>query len=58
MKTCRNKECKQSNPQPLDCFAKKPRYKDGIYSQCNSCVNYKAAISRVKNPESINETYS
>ena len=38
MKACRNPDCKESNPQSLGNFAKKKRYKDGIYSRCRSCI--------------------
>lgn len=39
MKTCSNSKCSQSNPQPLDAFAKKVRNPDGLQRECRKCVS-------------------
>lgn len=37
IKSCSNLECQQENPQSIYSFRKAKRYKDGLYSWCNSC---------------------
>jgi len=51
MRNCSNPSCEQNNPQPLENFQKKPRYRDGIYPQCRSCVNRLSRDRRKNNPE-------
>ncbi len=57
MKICSNLTCQEVNPQSLDNFARKPKYKNGIYSQCRSCVNFKAIESRRLDPIKAKQKY-
>lgn len=54
MKTCSNPDCKQTNPQLLEQFKKKDRYKDGIYPRCKSCELIASRLTQTKNREQIN----
>jgi hypothetical protein len=37
MKNCSNKNCKETNPQPFNCFSKDKNRKDGLATQCRVC---------------------
>lgn len=51
MKTCTNKNCSQTNPQPLTNFPKNKSKKDGVNSRCLFCDRvYKKEFYR-NNPE-------
>lgn len=39
MKQCKNKNCKQVNPQSSEAFAKKVRNPDGLQNECRACVS-------------------
>jgi Recombination endonuclease VII len=51
LKICSRKDCDQVNPQSLENFKRKPKYKYGIYPQCKHCVNRLARERRKNNPE-------
>jgi Recombination endonuclease VII len=57
MKTCRNKDCSQINPQSFACFSLKTRYKDGFNTWCKSCVNRYNRDRTKNNPEQASEKY-
>jgi hypothetical protein len=38
VKSCNRKDCDQTNPQPLEAFAKKLRNPDGLQRECRACV--------------------
>lgn len=42
MKLCKNKSCKQDNPQTIDKFNKNSKSKDGLQAYCKSCHLEKA----------------
>ena len=52
MKWCSrsDKGCSQKNPQPISCFWKNKRTKDGLTSCCKSCRAYKIREVRVLPP--------
>ncbi len=61
MKVCKNPSCTQVNPQPLDQFKPKARYKDGLYSRCKTCdkaddAAYNAAYA-INNADKLSEKY-
>lgn len=56
-KACRNPNCSQLNPQPLDNFKRRKRYSEGYDSRCRSCTNEAASLWRNKNPEKLSEHY-
>jgi hypothetical protein len=66
MKSCKNPECPEVNPQPLDNFSKSARHKDGRLPDCKTCVkNYRAAVTAAKpkipctfNPCTNNKAYA
>lgn len=55
LKTCSNPKCVVQNPQAMDNFARKPRYKNGVYSRCRDCVNKTAVANRANNPKKAHE---
>ena len=54
MKTCKNPECKEQNPQPLDNFYNEKGMKDGKRSICKACKDAKTIEWRDKNPKAYN----
>ncbi len=52
MKNCTNINCKQQNPQSIDCFSLKSDKKDGRSSRCKSCIN-EHGRNRPKTAESL-----
>lgn len=40
MKTCRNPDCTEINPQPLECFDIRTSSEDGHNHRCKSCRRY------------------
>lgn len=55
MKTCKNKDCTQINPQPLDKFFNDKGFKDGKMSICKVCKQAKTYAWRAKNPTIYNK---
>ena len=53
MKNCSNKDCKQTNPQPLDGFYKNKTAKDAHNSKCKPCVIEARRIYREMYPEKV-----
>lgn len=54
MKTCKNPNCTQHNPQPLDNFFNDKGFKSGKMAICKSCKQAKTYAWRAKNPEVYN----
>lgn len=55
MKNCKNKDCAQVNPQPLENFFKDKGLKDGHSNTCKICKNAKTIAWREKNPKQYNK---
>lgn len=53
-KTCKNKDCSQVNPQPLDNFFNDKSFKSGKMAICKTCKQTKTYAWRAKNPEIYN----
>ena len=53
MKSCSSPNCKQVNPQPLDCFYNNKSRKDGLSHACKKCVCTKKEDYRKSNPKKI-----
>lgn len=51
MKSCRNKTCKEINPQSLDRFNKNSKSKDGLQAYCKACHVAKAALWNLHNKQ-------
>lgn len=54
MKNCKNKECTQVNPQPLDNFFNDKGFKSGKMAICKTCKQAKTYAWREKNPQVYN----
>lgn len=54
MKTCKNKNCTETNPQPLDNFFNDKGFKSGKMAICKTCKQAKTYEWRKKNPEVYN----
>lgn len=54
MKTCKNPNCTQHNPQPLDNFFNDKGFKSGKMAICKPCKQAKTYAWRVKNPQVYN----
>lgn len=54
MKTCKNKNCEQVNPQPLSKFYNDKGHKDGKMAICKHCKSKKVYEWRAKNPQIYN----
>lgn len=57
MKSCRNKNCTQINPQSLDNFYKNKTAKDGHNGKCKPCVIEARRIYRETYPEKVKESH-
>lgn len=55
MKTCKNKNCTQVNPQSLDSFSLKARNPDGLQRECKTCVSIYKQAYRTKMGETLCE---
>lgn len=53
-KTCKNKDCVNVNPQPIDSFYNDKGNKDGKMSVCKTCKSAKVYAWREKNPQLYN----
>lgn len=51
MKTCKNKNCTQINPQNIDNFNKNSKSNDGLQAYCRVCHKQKAALWNSKNKQ-------
>ena len=49
MKTCKNKDCTENNPQPIENFVKDSRCTGGYQNQCKSCKKKYDALRFEKN---------
>lgn len=54
MKTCKNPQCPNINPQSLENFYKDTGLKDGHANRCKTCKNAQTLESRKKNPPVYN----
>lgn len=54
MKNCKNKNCTQTNPQPLDNFFNDKGFKSGKMAICKTCKQAKTYEWREKNPQVYN----
>ncbi len=54
MKICKNKECPNQNPQPLDNFFNDKGFKSGKMSICKACKQAKTLAWRADNPRVYN----
>lgn len=54
MKTCKNLNCTQTNPQSLDKFYNDKGFKDGKMAICKVCKSEKVYAWRAKNPQVYN----
>jgi len=54
MKTCKNPNCTQVNPQSLDKFYNDKGFKDGKMAICKICKSEKVYAWRKKNPQIYN----
>lgn len=54
MKTCKNKDCPNVNPQPLDAFFNDKAFKSGKMAICKTCKQNKTYAWRAKNPTAYN----
>lgn len=54
MKTCKNLNCTQINPQALDSFFNDKGFKSGKMAICKTCKQAKTYVWRAKNPNAYN----
>jgi hypothetical protein len=54
MKTCRNKECSETNPQPLDNFFNDKSFSSGKMAICKTCKQAKTMAWRKDNKATYN----
>lgn len=54
MKNCKNPNCPETNPQPLDNFFNDKGFKSGKMAICKTCKQAKTYAWRAKNPQVYN----